>query len=174
MSAPKRIQLRRQRGWRIPSGAVIVDRRTEFGNPFPVDGDWITWTAVALGYRGDAAGRRGASIALYRAWITETPVVPGPLAQPTERDSIVEYADGSSAALGRVAMGFAGAASQLVEQPPMWTRPKPTLEHIRSTLAGRDLACWCRPDALCHASVLLTLANTPAVQVLDEDDGAAL
>lgn len=171
---PERIQLRRQRGWRIPPGAVIVDRRTEFGNPFPVDGDWITWTAVSLGYRGDAAGRRAASIALYRAWITDAPVEPGPLAKPADRDATVDYADGSSAALGRVAMGFAEFASQLVDQPPTWTRLKPTLEHIRSTLGGRALACWCRPDALCHGSVLLSLANPPDVQVLDEDDGAAL
>lgn len=27
------------------------------------------------------------------------------------------------------------------------------------TLAGRDLACWCRPESPCHADVLLDLAN---------------
>ena len=26
-------------------------------------------------------------------------------------------------------------------------------------LRGRDLACWCRLDAPCHADVLLNLAN---------------
>jgi hypothetical protein len=26
-------------------------------------------------------------------------------------------------------------------------------------LAGKDLACWCKPDAPCHADVLLRLAN---------------
>lgn len=26
-------------------------------------------------------------------------------------------------------------------------------------LRGRNLACWCRPDAPCHADVLLKLAN---------------
>ncbi len=34
MSAPKRIQLRRTKGWRKPEGAVIVDRRTQWGNPW--------------------------------------------------------------------------------------------------------------------------------------------
>lgn len=29
-------------------------------------------------------------------------------------------------------------------------------------LRGRDLACWCRPGAACHADVLLELANGPA------------
>lgn len=31
---------------------------------------------------------------------------------------------------------------------------------IRSELAGRDLACWCRIDGLpCHADVLIAVAN---------------
>lgn len=34
---PKRIQLRRTKGWRMPEGAVSVARPTLFGNPFPVD-----------------------------------------------------------------------------------------------------------------------------------------
>lgn len=29
-------------------------------------------------------------------------------------------------------------------------------------LAGKNLACWCRPGKLCHADVLLELANRPA------------
>lgn len=35
-----------------------------------------------------------------------------------------------------------------------------TLNELRSTLAGRDLACWCPLDQPCHADVLLELANT--------------
>lgn len=34
---PKRIQLRRSAGWRLPPGAVKVDRSTKFGNPFRAD-----------------------------------------------------------------------------------------------------------------------------------------
>lgn len=30
----ERIQLKRTKGWRMPQGAVIVDRRTMWGNPF--------------------------------------------------------------------------------------------------------------------------------------------
>jgi hypothetical protein len=36
------------------------------------------------------------------------------------------------------------------------------LDHVRAHLGdlkGRDLACWCRPGAPCHADVLLELAN---------------
>ena len=31
--------------------------------------------------------------------------------------------------------------------------------HIREELAGRDLACWCKPGEPCHADVLLEIAN---------------
>jgi hypothetical protein len=34
---------------------------------------------------------------------------------------------------------------------------------VRRELGGRDLACWCRLDAVCHADVLLAVANPPAV-----------
>ena len=33
------------------------------------------------------------------------------------------------------------------------------IELARAELAGHDLACWCRLDDLCHADVLLRLAN---------------
>lgn len=36
----------------------------------------------------------------------------------------------------------------------------PSIDEIRSELAGRDLACWCPLDQPCHADVLLDLANT--------------
>ncbi|MEO6628106.1 MAG: DUF4326 domain-containing protein [Aquihabitans sp.] len=36
MSAPKRIQLRRTKGWRKPEGAIKVDRTTKWGNPFVI------------------------------------------------------------------------------------------------------------------------------------------
>lgn len=31
---PKRVQVRRVKGWRLPAGAVYVGRPTKFGNPF--------------------------------------------------------------------------------------------------------------------------------------------
>lgn len=36
MSAPKRIQRSRARGWRMPEDAVYVGRPTRWGNPFTV------------------------------------------------------------------------------------------------------------------------------------------
>jgi hypothetical protein len=36
-SRPKRIQLSRKKGWRMPPNTVKVDRTTRWGNPFRVD-----------------------------------------------------------------------------------------------------------------------------------------
>jgi hypothetical protein len=33
-------------------------------------------------------------------------------------------------------------------------------EAARRELAGKDLACWCKPGDLCHADVLLEVANS--------------
>ena len=42
-----------------------------------------------------------------------------------------------------------------------WNRNKaaPSLNDIRTELAGKDLACWCPLDQACHADVLLRIAN---------------
>lgn len=48
MSTPVRIQLRRSRGWRMPAGAVKVDRTTPFGNPFVVGKDGTREECVRL------------------------------------------------------------------------------------------------------------------------------
>lgn len=39
---PQRIQLSRQKGFRLPAGAKKVDRTTRYDNPFKV-GDWVDY-----------------------------------------------------------------------------------------------------------------------------------
>jgi hypothetical protein len=48
---PRRIQLRRTRGWRKPLGAITVARPTRWGNPFTANGD------------------RAQAVARYREWL---------------------------------------------------------------------------------------------------------
>jgi hypothetical protein len=50
---PERIQLSREKGWRMPANTKKVDRATIFGNPFPVE-----------------KYGRAEAIALYRNWLT--------------------------------------------------------------------------------------------------------
>ena len=48
---PKRIQRKRTKGWKMPSGCVYVGRPTIFGNPFTERG------CIEAGYTGDIRGR---------------------------------------------------------------------------------------------------------------------
>lgn len=34
-----------------------------------------------------------------------------------------------------------------------------TVEDVRRELGGKNLACWCAPSYICHADVLLAMAN---------------
>ncbi|CAN5279141.1 DUF4326 domain-containing protein [soil metagenome] len=89
---PKRIQLSRVKGWRLPDGAVKVDRSTMWGNPYRLDGGRTAEQAVEA----------------FRLLVAD------------------------SHALKEMAV---------------------------KKLRGHDLACWCAPDAPCHADVLLEIAN---------------
>lgn len=65
---PKRIQRKREKGWKNPPGTIYVGRPTKWGNPFPVDiyrekaldlyrrwlfGEMSTAEMVTLSYEGD-------------------------------------------------------------------------------------------------------------------------
>jgi hypothetical protein len=42
----------------------------------------------------------------------------------------------------------------------VWANVSPGyLDKVREALRGKNLACWCKPGAPCHADVLLELAN---------------
>jgi hypothetical protein len=34
-----------------------------------------------------------------------------------------------------------------------------TIDHVRRKMKGKDLICWRKPGAPCHADVLLAVAN---------------
>jgi hypothetical protein len=60
--APKRVQLSRAKGWRMPENTVKVDRSTRWGNPYKTHSDGYPMTPeLAVGcfsalLRGDSAG----------------------------------------------------------------------------------------------------------------------
>jgi hypothetical protein len=58
-------------------------------------------------------------------------------------------------------------AAEAVDYYRMWLagvlvikQDPPSKERIAEWLRGKDLACWCAPDAPCHADVLLEVANS--------------
>ena len=151
--SPVRIQRKRTKGWRMPEGAVYVGRPSAWGNPFPVgyEGDLQPWLALALGFRGDEAGRRSAAVVAFAWWMSgmETPF---PVKGATPGPGDLEYSDGTTRHIADVpaAMGVMMLGRQPINLP---TRPD------LAPLRGRDLACFCAPDEPCHADVLLELAN---------------
>jgi hypothetical protein len=94
---PKRIQLRRTKGWRKPEGAIVVARPSRWGNPFsvgPRDEGGMTPEQAVNAYRYffalnpflvDAARRHLAGRDLA-CWC--------PLDQPCHADVLLELANG--------------------------------------------------------------------------------
>lgn len=60
---PKRIQLSRAKGWRMPAGAVKVDRSTKWGNPFTVA------QCREAGYRGSDEQLAARCVEAFRVWL---------------------------------------------------------------------------------------------------------
>lgn len=66
-------------------------------------------------------------------------------------------------------VGFTGTDAELLEMCANLFRNAmvkrlPAVAPILADIAelrGRDLACWCRLDAPCHADVLIEIANAP-------------
>lgn len=131
---PERIRLSRARGWRMPEGAVKVDRSTRWGNIF--------WP----GQRVISPGAYGAEASPYHGSL--------PLGS---------YAHGARAYEIRRVRDRADAVhlfrDYVRHDPSGWPS-----EEIRACLGGADLACWCplpqpgMPD-ICHAAVLLEIAS---------------
>ena len=108
MTTPRRVQLSRARGWRMPENTVKVDRSTRWGNQIVVGSE------------------RGIG---YRPWTAE--------------DAVEAFRNEMEYQISDKASG------------------EPRLD--LSPLRGKNLACWCRLDAPCHADVLLDLANRSAL-----------
>lgn len=72
MSAPKRIQRKRNKGWRMPEGAVYVGRGSTWGNPWRVGDRLMTYTGPINGaQRGqEFVITADLAVALYRAAFT--------------------------------------------------------------------------------------------------------
>jgi hypothetical protein len=149
---PQRIQRQRTKGWRMPEDAVYVGRPSVYGNPWPIDGEMQPWLALALGQRGDRAGRVASAVIAYRWWLADDgSPFPVPAATPGPGD--IEFASGATRHIADVpvAMGvlMLGAGGTIV------VPARPDLAPLR----GRDLVCWCPLDQPCHADVLLEVAN---------------
>lgn len=64
---PKRIQLKRTKGWRKPEGAIVVARPSKWGNPFTVAGA----QEILFNYQAPDDLVRAYVVTAYRDWINE-------------------------------------------------------------------------------------------------------
>ena len=74
--------------------------------------------------------------------------------------------DGTAAECVRLYNAMIGGYFVLTTQVAV-AEQRAMLDHVHAhyrELTGRDLACWCRPGAPCHADTLLWAANLPASQ----------
>lgn len=150
---PRRIQLRRTKGWRKPEGAVVVSRPTRWGNPFRLG------TPLALarvpGALSDAPweyeGRISADGTRHDYFHPDGRRTVHHVRYMTAAESVETYRRAITGDL-TPAMRSAAPAGRFV-------RDQPTVAEIRGALAGRDLACWCPLGEPCHADVLLEIAN---------------
>lgn len=132
---PKRIQMSRQRPWRVENpDAVIVDRTSRFGNPFRVFG----------------SPRHGGSVcaAPWHELVDEW-------GRPRARDEYAVYVSCSSyreAVIAAVANFRMLLIARAIAEPDRFTE-------FFTPLRGRDLACWCPLDQPCHGDVLLELSS---------------
>ncbi|WP_194821269.1 DUF4326 domain-containing protein [Micromonospora sp. S-DT3-3-22] len=151
----RRIQRKRTAGWRMPDGAVYVGRPTLFGNPFIYRGQW---GLVHYGPRHherfgrdwDHEGRLSRAGKRHDMWFSQDDVVETHVRWGT-REELVE--------LFRLTLTEPTPGMQLAYPSRRGHFLKVTPDEIRTHLAGKDLACWCRLDQPCHADVLLEIAN---------------
>jgi hypothetical protein len=145
MSTPKRIQLRRTKGWRKPEGAIVVARPSKWGNPYALGKAQVRMPALDDG-EWEHEGR------LYKT--------------SGERHMFVSHIDGKDVITWHQVENATAAQCVALYRERItgggrltrYRSPDLTAT-IRAELAGRDLACWCPLDQPCHADVLLEIAN---------------
>lgn len=136
---PKRVQLSRQKGWKMPANTAKVDRATRFGNP--VSCSWPYGCPYSPEFERDAWADEDGSISPYRCCV----------------DAFRHYVEtgqrGEPTRTGYLSLGLEGLAGYPNRKKLIAGLPE---------LRGKNLACWCAHDRPCHADVLLEVANPDA------------
>lgn len=134
---PERIQLWRTKGWRKPEGAVVVSRPSRWGNWYKVV---PTRVQTERGFK--RSGDRWVVVHTNK-WGHET------------GSQFGTWDDKAEATRFAVELFRRSLEASLDDIDGSHVR-----EFYLGPLIGRDLGCWCKPGAPCHADVLLELANS--------------
>ncbi|MBT2477605.1 DUF4326 domain-containing protein [Streptomyces sp. ISL-94] len=148
--SPKRIHRPAVRGWRPPEDAIYVGPGSEYATPFR----WRTREALARVPALDGS-----------PWELETRISADGHHHP------YKHADGRITSHTSRYMTrrecidlFRHALTAPTPRLYVWRQglPRLTVDLVRQELTGRDLACRCALNQLCHADVLLEVANSEA------------
>lgn len=154
---PKRIQLKRTKGWRKPEGVIVVARPSKWGNPFKLGarmGGLVRYGPEHLerfGRGWDFEGRISAPDNRHDMWFSREDIVETHVRWATRAEVVELYRATILDPTPGMLAAWPSARGHFL---------KVTVDDIRAELAGHDLACWCPLDGQpCHADVLLELAN---------------
>lgn len=157
--APKRIQLRRTKGWRKPEGAIVVARPSIWGNPFRLGDDSYGLVhegpkhEARFGRAWDYEGRISGPGQRHDMWFARDDVVETYVRLATAAEVVELYRLTLTDPTPGMLMAYPSARGYFMRRVGV------TVDSIRAELAGHDLACWCPLDQPCHADVLIELAN---------------
>ncbi|MGF6434312.1 DUF4326 domain-containing protein [Bradyrhizobium elkanii] len=94
-SAPRRIQRKRSKGWKMPAGTVYVGRPTEWGNPFkPPTNDAIGRAYAVVQFVGYCPPDSPLAEAARRILKGKNLACFCPLDQPCHADILLQLANG--------------------------------------------------------------------------------
>ncbi|CCB64428.1 DUF4326 domain-containing protein [Hyphomicrobium sp. MC1] len=108
--SPRRIQLKRTKGWKMPPNTVKVTRPGKWGNQFKVGDKFLMVDDDGARLKEYVCASDAEAVYCYKNYINS-----------------------------QFGMDL--------------------LDDAQKELRGKNLACWCRPGAPCHADVLLEIAN---------------
>ena len=154
---PKRVQMTRNKPWRADNpDAVIVDRRSKWGNPFLLAGRNRCLVhhgpehLERFGRSWDSEGRISGHGQRHDMWFSADNIVETYVRWATPAEVVELFQLTILDPTPGMVMAYPSRRGHFL---------KATLDEIRAELRGRDLACWCPLDHACHADVLLELAN---------------
>lgn len=159
--SPKRIQLRRTKGWRLPENAKSCARPGKYGNPFKLRDEGRGLVRYGpehlerFGREWDYEGRISANDNRHDMWFSRDDVV----------ETYVRWATRAEVVELHWLTLTDPTPGMLAAWPSRDGRFCPvTIEDIQRDLRGFDLGCFCALDEPCHVDNLLELPNRPLAE----------
>lgn len=149
--SPQRIQLKRTKGWRKPEGAIVVARPSKWGNPFRLNTPYgLVRYRPEAPHEWDYEGRISADGMRHDYFHPDGHVTLFMVRYATRWELVELYRRTLFDPTDSMVSSHPGRQGHFL---------KVTVDDIQRELRGHDLACWCPLDAVCHADVLLEVAN---------------